>query len=111
MQILCEFRDQRLLKSNIGKKIVDFYYKTSPPIADYLSKLPVQKIAVGYALIPVTGLVYIAHHVHPVILLLGFSFMLMGILYGVRSFLFHLKSGDQRNTYIDYRYLQNPMSS
>ncbi len=111
MQILCEFRDQRLLKSRIGKKFVDFYYKTSPPVADYLSKHPIQRMAVRYALIPVTGLAYIALHVHPVILLLGLSFTLMGFLYGVRSFLFHLKSGDRKNIYIDYRYLQKPMAT
>ena len=111
VQILCEFRDQRLLKCKTGKKIVDFYYKTSPPIADYLRKHPIQRKAVRYALIPVTGLAYLTLHVHPVILLLGFSFMLMGLLYGVRSFLFHLKSGDRKNIYIDYRYLENTMAS
>jgi hypothetical protein len=111
VQILCEFRDMRLLKSEIGKKIVDFYYKTSPPIADYLSKHPTQRMAARYALIPVAGLAYIALHVHPVILLLGLCFMLMGLLYCVRSFLFHPKSEDRKNIYIDYRYLSNPMSS
>ncbi|RLC31282.1 hypothetical protein DRH13_03260, partial [Candidatus Woesebacteria bacterium] len=111
VQIFCEFRDQRLLKSKTGKKIVDFYYKTSPPIADYLSKHPTQRMAARYALIPVAGLAYIALHVHPVILLLGLCFMLMGLLYGVRSFLFHPKSEDRKNIYIDYRYLSNPMSS
>ncbi len=86
VRILCEFRDQCLLKSKIGKKFVDFYYKTSPPIADYLRMHPVPKKAVRYALIPVTGLAYLILYVHPVILLLGFSFMIMGLVYGVRRF-------------------------
>ncbi len=100
VQILCEFRDQSLLKYKIGKKIVNFYYKTSPPIADYLRKHPIQRKAVRYALIPVTGLAYLTLHVHPAILLLGFSFILIGLLYGVKrifqmlSFSTRIKMGE-----------------
>jgi len=35
--VLREFRDDVLLKSTIGSRLVDLYYQTSPPIADFVS--------------------------------------------------------------------------
>lgn len=37
VQELRNFRDQYLLKSEIGKDFVNLYYQTSPPIANYIS--------------------------------------------------------------------------
>jgi hypothetical protein len=37
-QILIMFRDKRLLKNKTGKKLVELYYKVSPPIAEYIGK-------------------------------------------------------------------------
>jgi polyhydroxybutyrate depolymerase len=33
-----EFRDEVLLKSTVGSRLVDFYYRTSPPIANFISQ-------------------------------------------------------------------------
>jgi len=33
---LIQFRDNVLMKNSLGKHFVKFYYKISPPIADYL---------------------------------------------------------------------------
>lgn len=53
-----------------------------------------------------------AYDSKPIIMILGLGFMLAGILYGIRSFLFHIKSGDRKKIYIiDYRNLHKPMSS
>lgn len=38
VMILREFRDQKLLTTSLGKSFVKFYYKYSPPIANFLSK-------------------------------------------------------------------------
>ena len=38
IDILREFRDKVLLPSNLGARFVSFYYRTSPPIADFISQ-------------------------------------------------------------------------
>ena len=38
VKILRDFRDSYLLTSSVGTAIVSFYYATSPPIANYISK-------------------------------------------------------------------------
>jgi hypothetical protein len=38
LNVLRDFRDQVLLKSALGSRFVDAYYKISPPIADFIAK-------------------------------------------------------------------------
>ena len=38
LDILREFRDAVLLPNSLGARLVSFYYKTSPPIADFISQ-------------------------------------------------------------------------
>jgi len=38
LNILRDFRDQVLLKSTLGSRFVDAYYRVSPPIADFIAK-------------------------------------------------------------------------
>jgi len=38
LDILREFRDAVLLSNSLGTKFVSFYYETSPPIADFISR-------------------------------------------------------------------------
>jgi len=40
IQPLVNFRDKYLMKNSIGRKIVDLYYKISPPLANYISANP-----------------------------------------------------------------------
>ena len=44
--ILREFRDAVLLPNSLGAELVSFYYKTSPPIADFISQHEVLRTAV-----------------------------------------------------------------
>jgi len=46
INILREFRDAVLLPNSLGAKFVSFYYKTSPPIADFISQQEVLRTAV-----------------------------------------------------------------
>jgi polyhydroxybutyrate depolymerase len=38
LDVLRAFRDEVLLKSTVGSRLVDFYYKVSPPIANFISQ-------------------------------------------------------------------------
>jgi len=46
IDILREFRDTVLLPSSLGARLVSFYYRTSPPIADLISQHEVARTAV-----------------------------------------------------------------
>lgn len=54
VQLLRNFRDQILLKSELGKSFVKFYYRYSPPVAQFISEKPMLKQIVRTALWPVT---------------------------------------------------------
>jgi len=81
VQIRSEFRDNRLLTNPAGRRTVDLYYKFSPPAAYFLRQHPAARAAVRYALIPITGMAYLALYVHPVALLCGFIFVLLTAVY------------------------------
>ena len=51
--LLCDFRDNVLLKSELGTAFVNAYYKLSPPIADFIAEHETLKAAVRMALKPV----------------------------------------------------------
>ncbi|MCQ9206102.1 MAG: hypothetical protein NG737_07310, partial [Omnitrophica bacterium] len=57
VKILSQFRDEYLLTNNIGKELVKFYYRRSPPIADYIRTKPKLKAAVRTLLKPVVWVV------------------------------------------------------
>jgi len=46
LDILREFRDEVLLSNSLGAEFVSFYYKTSPPIADFISQNEALRTAV-----------------------------------------------------------------
>ena len=46
LDILREFRDKVLLPNSLGAKLVSFYYKTSPPIANFISQHEVLRTVV-----------------------------------------------------------------
>jgi len=57
LDVLRAFRDQVLLQSPIGSQFVKWYYKTSPPIADFISEHSILRAVVREALIdPIVAL-------------------------------------------------------
>jgi hypothetical protein len=52
IQILREFRDEYLLTNPVGKGLVDFYYKISPPMAEFITEHPSLKPVARIGLVP-----------------------------------------------------------
>jgi subtilisin family serine protease len=52
VKTLREFRDRALLKSRAGRSLVAFYYRTSPPVAEFISERPALRLAVRAVLGP-----------------------------------------------------------
>lgn len=65
IQVLREFRDEYLLTNPMGQALVDFYYKVSPPIAEFITEHPVLKPIVRAMLLPVVAMSTIAVNTTP----------------------------------------------
>ena len=75
VKILREFRDRFLLDSRMGRGFVNFYYKYSPPIADYIAKHDILRSGVRLSLFPLVGMSWLALHAGP-----GTALTLLGIM-------------------------------
>jgi signal recognition particle receptor subunit beta len=56
IQILRELRDEYLLTNSLGQTFVDFYYKVSPPTAEFITEHPSLKPIVRTGLVPVVAM-------------------------------------------------------
>jgi hypothetical protein len=56
IQILREFRDEYLLTNPVGQALVDFYYRVSPPIAEFITEHPSLKPVVRAGLLPAVAM-------------------------------------------------------
>ena len=62
IDILREFRDAVLLPNSLGAKFVSLYYKTSPPIADFISQHEVLRTAVRVGFVdPIVAMLNWSH--------------------------------------------------
>lgn len=52
VDVLRTWRDQRLLKSSLGRRFVAFYYRMSPPVANLIATRPVVKCVIRWLLSP-----------------------------------------------------------
>ena len=60
IQILREFRDEYLLPNPPGRAFVDFYYRVSPPLAEFITEHPSLKPIVRAGLVPAVAMSTIA---------------------------------------------------
>jgi hypothetical protein len=65
IQILIGFRDEYLLTNSLGRAFVDFYYKISPPIAEFITEHPNLKPIVRTGLMPVVAMCSIVLDIVP----------------------------------------------
>jgi len=65
IQILREFRDEYLLTNPLGQALVDFYYKVSPPIAEFITEHPSLKPIVRAGLMPAVAMSAVAVNTTP----------------------------------------------
>ena len=56
VKLLRAFRDQYLLTSEPGRKVVEFYYATSPPVADFIREHEMLRGVVRTGLEPLVAL-------------------------------------------------------
>ncbi len=62
LDILREFRDEVLLPDSMGAKLVSFYYRTSPPIANFISQHEVLRTAVRVGFVdPIVAILNWSH--------------------------------------------------
>jgi hypothetical protein len=83
VKILRKFRNRFLLNNNIGKFFVNFYYKYSPPMADFIAKHANMRAIVRVSLLPVVGMSWFAMKIGPLFtmaLMLFFAFGLIGLV-------------------------------
>jgi len=52
VDVLRDFRNQYLITNPVGEALVEFYYKVSPPMAEFITKHPALKPVVRAALVP-----------------------------------------------------------
>ena len=56
IQILRKFRDEYLLTNPLGQALVDFYYRVSPPIAEFITEHPSLKPVVRVGVAPAVAM-------------------------------------------------------
>jgi hypothetical protein len=65
VRILRDFRDKYLVRSHPGRRIIEFYYRHSPLVADFISRHAVWRVAVRIHLLPLVALSYAVLHFGP----------------------------------------------
>ena len=88
VQLLRHFRDDYLLTNNIGSAFVKFYYKNSPPIANFIAHNEVLKTTVRAFLTPFVAAVYGLYH--PIVACMALVLICMLVLVK-RKYKFHSK--------------------
>ena len=65
VMLLRKFRDRYLLTNRVGKDFVTCYYTYSPPVADYITKHGVLRVAARWSLLPLVGFSWLTLQLGP----------------------------------------------
>jgi hypothetical protein len=84
VKILRDFRDGFLLTNSFGKAFVQFYYKYSPPMADFIAVHANMRSIVRVSLLPIVGMSWVAIKVGPVSTISLMLFFACGLIVLVR---------------------------
>ena len=86
VKILRDFRDTFLFTNHVGRSFVNWYYKVSPPIADFIRTKAIMKTVVRIILLPAVGFAYLCLKVGVLPTLLVLLFSAAVIYLGIRRF-------------------------
>lgn len=64
--VLKTLRDNVLLTNSLGRNFVEFYYKVSPQVADFIAKHDSLRAAVRWSLLPIVGMSWVLLKLGPV---------------------------------------------
>jgi len=84
VRILCKFRDRYLLTNGPGKIFVKYYYRYSPPAADFISEHAGLRALVCAGLLPLVGLSWVLLKIGAGSAILIILFTGIGLVYLVR---------------------------
>jgi hypothetical protein len=62
VELLRNFRDQILVNSSLGRKVVNWYYQWSPAAAEWLMLHPLLRLPILLLLTPLEGIVWLLLH-------------------------------------------------
>jgi uncharacterized repeat protein (TIGR01451 family) len=63
VMVLRTFRDKVMLKHSLGRSFVNYYYRISPPIANFIAQHDVLKTLVKWCLTPMIGICWMILHI------------------------------------------------
>jgi len=86
VKILRDFRDKLLFTNHVGQSFVNWYYKVSPPLADFIRTREIMKTIVKIILLPAAGFAYLCLKVGVLPTLLAVLFSVAVICLGMREF-------------------------
>jgi hypothetical protein len=85
VEILRDFRDRVLLNSSAGKAFVQFYYRTSPAIADKIAPSEGLRFITRAMLMPVIGVAYLIVHLGMLMTMLLFTIFVLTVIFTIRK--------------------------
>jgi hypothetical protein len=83
VEILRDFRDRVLLNSSAGKAFVQFYYRTSPAIADKIAPSEGLRFITRAMLMPVIGVAWLIVHLGMLMTMLLFTIVVLTVIFTI----------------------------
>ena len=85
VQLLRRFRDLYLMPSSIGKAFVKFYYRYSPPMANFIARHDTLRAIVRWGLVPLIAFSWMLLHLGMASTLMIIGLMFSGMVFGFKK--------------------------